>query len=58
MNDGVADGIRCLFELVVIGSYFIVALLFHLWILVIVPLVVASLVLAWALVEEWLGGRR
>jgi hypothetical protein len=56
MNRGVADGLGCLFELVVIGSYLIVALLFHLWILILVPLGIAMLILAWALAKEWLDG--
>ena len=57
MGRAFGAGIACLFQMVVIGGYCVVAVVLGSAIMVVAPLVLASLVIIWVVVEARLEAK-
>ena len=57
MGRAVGAGIACLFQLVVIGGYYLVAFVLGSVTMAVAPLVLAFLVIIWVVVQARLEGR-
>jgi hypothetical protein len=56
MSGSFAQGLRLLFDIVVIGGYLLVAFVFQAWILIIAPIVLALVIVLWAVISSKLEG--